>query len=116
MTLQNITAQSGRRCSWQTTVLRNGQTVSLVGAAVFMMVKRKASDLDAAALVSLAIGSGIVLDNAPDGEISIVIPETPWVAPGVYTYDLKVVHPTFGPFSSVYGDITFTELPTDRIS
>ena len=116
MTTQSLAAHVSRTNSWKATITKDGAAVNLSGALLFMAIKRAPLDADADAVAMLAIGSGITVDNAATGEVSITAGDALTVSAGTYFYDLKCVHPTFGKFSPNAGQITFSKLPTDRIA
>lgn len=50
------------------------KVIDLTGAALFFTAKRSTDDADGAAVIALALGSGIVLNDAPNGEGEVTIP------------------------------------------
>lgn len=48
--------------------------IDLTGAALFFTAKRSTNDADGAAVITLTLGSGIVLNDAPAGEGEVTIP------------------------------------------
>lgn len=70
------------------------RAIDLTGAALFFTAKLSTNDPDASAVVSLTLGSGIVLNDAQAGEGEVTIPPAatdsltgPW--PLALEYDLQ---------------------------